>query len=98
MFNKDFLWGASTAAYQIEGGAFEDGRGLSTWDVFCRQENTVKEGHTGAVACDHYHLWKSDVALMKKMGLQAYRFSFSWSRIFPNGIGGDKQKRCRVLR
>ena len=87
MFKKDFVWGVATAAYQIEGGAFQDGRGLSVWDTFCMEQGNVKFGHTGNVACDHYHKYKEDVALMKELGVKNYRFSVSWSRIMPNGIG-----------
>lgn len=86
-FPKPFTWGAATAAYQIEGAAFEDGRGLSVWDMFCRKPGAVWNGHTGEVACDHYHRVKDDVALMKRLGLQGYRFSVSWSRVVPNGPG-----------
>lgn len=92
MFNKDFLWGASTASYQIEGAAFEDGKGLNVWDVFSNEENNITEGHTGNVACDHYHRYKEDVAIMKKLGFKAYRFSFSWTRILPNGTGEINEK------
>ena len=86
-FPKDFVWGAAAASYQIEGAAGEDGKGLSVWDMFCQKPGTVWNGHTGDVACDHYHLYKEDVALMKDLGLQAYRFSISWPRILPEGIG-----------
>jgi beta-glucosidase len=86
-FPKDFLWGAATAAYQIEGAANEDGRGPSTWDEFCKRPGAVFEGHTGAVACDHYHRYREDVALMRRLGLSAYRFSVSWSRVLPEGRG-----------
>ncbi len=86
-FPASFAWGAATAAYQIEGAAHEDGRGLSVWDMFCRQPGRVHGGHTGDVACDHYHRWKEDVSLMRQMGLKAYRFSIAWPRIFPDGIG-----------
>ncbi len=86
-FADGFVWGAATAAYQIEGGAHEGGRGLSVWDTFCRKPGAVKMGHTGDVACDHVHRVKEDVALMSKIGLQAYRFSFSWSRLLPEGVG-----------
>lgn len=86
-FPEGFLWGAATAAYQIEGAAFEGGRGLSVWDEFCRQPGKVFGGHSGEVACDHYHRYKEDVALMKAMNLNAYRFSFSWPRIMPEGRG-----------
>ncbi|MBN1668290.1 MAG: beta-glucosidase [Anaerolineales bacterium] len=86
-FPKDFLWGAATAAYQIEGAAFEDGKGLSVWDVFCRKEGAVWHQNTGDVACDHYHRYIEDVALMRRIGLQAYRFSISWPRVLPQGTG-----------
>lgn len=87
MFKKDFIWGAASAAYQIEGGAFEDGKGLSVWDVFSHQPGNVFWNHNGDVACDHYHKYKEDIALFKKLGIKNYRFSVSWPRIIPNGIG-----------
>lgn len=80
-FPKDFLWGAATAAPQIEGGWNEDGRTPSIWDVAPAEK--IKNGSTCHIACDHYHRWKEDVALMKKMGLKSYRFSISWSRVMP---------------
>lgn len=86
-FKKGFAWGVATAAYQIEGGWKEGGRGLSIWDVFCHEPGKIKEGATGDVACDHYHLFREDVRLMKELGIRAYRFSLSWSRIFPRGTG-----------
>lgn len=89
---KDFLWGASTASYQIEGAWNEDGKGLSVWDIFCEKQGAVKNGENGHIACDHYHRYKDDVALMKKLGLKAYRFSVSWSRIMPNGTGEINKK------
>ncbi len=91
-FPSDFTWGAATAAYQIEGAAREDGKGLSTWDMFCRQPGRVYEGHTGDEACDHYHRWKEDIRLMKRMGLQAYRMSVSWPRVIPAGVGAVNPK------
>lgn len=91
-FPQNFVWGAATAAYQVEGGAFEDGKGLHIWDVFCREKGRVAGGDTGDVACDHYHRFKEDVAIMKEMGLKAYRFSLSWSRILPEGTGGSMKK------
>jgi beta-glucosidase len=87
IFPADFVWGAATAAYQIEGAAKEDGRGPSTWDVFCKRKGAVFEGHSGDVACDHYHRYRDDIALMRELGLQAYRFSVSWSRVLPEGRG-----------
>ena len=86
-FPKDFLWGAATSAYQIEGAYKEDGRGASVWDRFCETKGKVWEGQTGKVACDHYHRFPEDIAIMRDLGLQAYRFSISWTRILPNGRG-----------
>ena len=86
-FPEGFVWGAATAAYQIEGAAYEDGKGLSVWDTFCRREGAVWGNQTGEVACDHYHRYREDVALMKEIGLQAYRFSISWPRVIPSGTG-----------
>ena len=84
-FPDRFLFGAATAAYQIEGAAFADGRTASIWDAFARVPGAVIDGHTGDVACDHYHRYAGDVALMKELGLQSYRFSASWSRVRPDG-------------
>jgi len=84
-FPGDFLFGAATAAYQIEGAAHEDGRTDSIWDAFARVPGAVVDGHNGEVACDHYHRYESDVAMMADLGLQTYRFSTSWSRIRPDG-------------
>jgi beta-glucosidase len=84
-FPPQFLFGAATAAYQIEGAAFEDGRRASIWDAFSRVPGAVIDADNGDVACDHYHRYRDDVALMKRMGLQTYRFSTSWSRIRPDG-------------
>ena len=86
-FPKDFVWGAASAAYQIEGAWNEDGKSDSIWDVFCRKPGAIFRGQTGEVACDHYHRWKEDVALMQELGLKAYRFSVSWPRILPDGTG-----------
>ena len=86
-FPKDFLWGTATSAYQIEGAYEEDGRGPSVWDRFCETKGKVWEGQTGKVACDHYHRFPEDIAIMRDLGLQAYRFSISWPRILPNGQG-----------
>jgi len=84
-FPSDFLFGVATAAYQIEGAAHEDGRTDSIWDAFARVPGAVVDGHDGEVACDHYHRYESDVAMMADLGLQTYRFSTSWSRIRPDG-------------
>ncbi|MBO1417375.1 glycoside hydrolase family 1 protein, partial [Streptomyces sp. FH025] len=83
----DFRWGAATAAYQIEGAVNEDGRGPSVWDTFVARPGAVRDGHTGAVACDHYHRYPEDIALMKGLGLDGYRFSVSWPRVLPTGAG-----------
>ncbi len=91
-FKKDFVWGAAAASFQIEGAALEDGKKWSVWDVFCRREGKVKDGHTGDVACDHYHKYKEDVAIMNEIGLQAYRLSVSWPRVLPEGIGCINEK------
>jgi beta-glucosidase len=91
-FPKDFVWGTATASYQVEGAANEDGRGPSVWDVFSKKKGAVFEGHTGETACDHYHRYKSDVALMKALGVKSYRFSVSWSRVLPEGVGTPNQK------
>ena len=86
-FPEGFLFGAATAAYQIEGAAATDGRTPSIWDTFSERPGAVVGGHTGHVAVDHYHRYRDDVALMKRMGLDAYRFSVSWSRVQPAGAG-----------
>ena len=86
-FPEDFVWGAATSAYQIEGAVKEDGKGEHIWDVYTKEPGKVYSGHTGEVACDHYHRYKEDVQLMKEMGLKAYRFSIDWSRVLPDGFG-----------
>ncbi|MDP9122334.1 MAG: GH1 family beta-glucosidase, partial [Acidobacteriota bacterium] len=86
-FPEGFLWGAATSAYQIEGSPLADGAGPSIWHRFTRTPGLVREGATGDVACDHYRLYESDVGLMRELGLTAYRFSISWSRILPRGKG-----------
>ncbi len=87
MFPKNFVWGSATAAYQIEGAWNEDGKGLSIWDEFSHTPGKIKNGDAGDMACDHYHRFREDVALMKEMGLKAYRFSVCWPRILPEGTG-----------
>ncbi|MHA2295800.1 MAG: GH1 family beta-glucosidase [Candidatus Hodarchaeales archaeon] len=92
IFPEEFLWGAATSSYQIEGAWNEDGKSESIWDFVSHNLGMVKNGDTGDVACDHYHRYKEDVKLMKEMGLKAYRFSVSWPRIFPTGGGDVNQK------
>jgi beta-glucosidase len=82
-----FVWGAATAAYQIEGAARADGRGESIWDRFSHTPGKTTNGDTGDIACDHYHRWSQDVQLMSDLGLRAYRFSVAWSRVLPDGTG-----------
>lgn len=91
-FPQGFTWGAAAASYQIEGARDEDGKGRSVWDMFCERPGAVFEGHTGEVACDHYHRYPEDVRLMKELGLQAYRLSLSWPRILPEGVGSLNEK------
>ncbi|HEY1405139.1 MAG TPA: GH1 family beta-glucosidase [Spirochaetota bacterium] len=91
-FPKNFLWGYATAAYQIEGAVNEDGRGESIWDRFAHTPGKIANGDNGDIACDHYHRYEEDVQLMADLGVNSYRFSLSWSRIFPNGKGAINQK------
>lgn len=91
-FPPGFLWGCATAAYQIEGAAKEDGRGPTNWDVFSHTPGKVANGDTGDVACDSYHRYPEDIALLKALGVKAYRFSIAWSRIFPDGRGKPNPK------
>ena len=86
-FPDGFLWGAATSAYQIEGSPLADGAGPSVWHRFAHTPGLVANGDTGDVACDHYRRWKDDVALMRELGLGAYRFSIAWGRILPEGSG-----------
>jgi beta-glucosidase len=86
-FGPDFRWGVSTSAYQIEGAVTEGGRGPSSWDTFCAGPGRILNGDTGVVACDHYHRYAEDVALMRELGIDTYRFSFAWPRIQPTGKG-----------
>ena len=91
-FPKGFKWGTATASYQIEGAWNEDGKGESVWDALTHTSGIIKNGDTGDIACDHYHLYKEDVKLMKEIGLNSYRFSISWPRIFPTGKGEPNPK------
>ena len=86
-FPPAFLWGSATASYQVEGAVAEDGRGESIWDRFSHTPGKIANGETGDVACDHYHRYPEDVDLMADLGLNAYRFSIAWPRLFPNGDG-----------
>ncbi|MEU4835018.1 GH1 family beta-glucosidase [Streptosporangium sp. NPDC023615] len=86
-----FLWGTATASYQIEGAVTEDGRGASIWDTFSHEPGRVRDGDTGDVACDHYHRWREDVALMSALGVNSYRFSIAWPRVQPDGKGAINQ-------
>lgn len=90
-FPQDFLWGTATASYQIEGATDKDGRGASIWDVFCDRPGAISDGSSGDVACDHYHRYPEDIALMAELGLKAYRFSIAWPRILPQGTGQVNQ-------
>lgn len=91
-FPPEFLWGAATSSYQIEGAANTDGRGASIWDTFSKTPGRVAHGHTGDIANDHYHRYPQDIALMKELGLQSYRFSFAWSRLFPKGNSAREER------
>lgn len=91
-FREGFFWGASTAAYQVEGAVQENGKGLSVWDEFCRWPGKIKGGDSGDIACDQVHRYREDIALMKQIGLNAHRFSVSWPRVMPDGVGRLNEK------
>jgi beta-glucosidase len=91
-FPEGFVWGTSTAAYQIEGAVHEDGRKPSIWDTFSHASGNIRDGATGDVADDHYHRWSSDLDLMKSLGLPGYRFSVAWPRVVPDGVGTPNPK------
>ncbi len=91
-FPQDFVWGCSTSCYQIEGAAKEDGKGPSIWDTFSHTPDKVLSGHTGDIACDSYHRWREDIALLRELNAGAYRFSVSWTRIQPEGKGATNQR------
>jgi beta-glucosidase len=90
-FPEHFTWGAAAASYQIEGAHVADGKGESVWDMFVRKKGTIWQGHTGDVACDHYHRYAEDVALWQRVGIRAYRLSVSWPRVVPGGTGPVSQ-------
>ncbi|KAF1710530.1 beta-glucosidase [Pseudoxanthomonas kalamensis DSM 18571] len=87
LFPPGFLWGSATAAYQIEGSPLADGAGPSIWQRFAHTPGRMLNNDNGDVACDHYHRWRDDIALMKQLGLQSYRFSIAWARVLPDGVG-----------
>jgi len=91
-FKDDFIWGVASASYQVEGAANEDGKGMSIWDMFCKQPGRIVDGSSGDVACDHYHRYKEDIAIMKELGVKAYRFSIAWPRVIPDGDGKINEK------
>src|ERR1700761_7697040 len=91
-FPDDFVWGCATAAYQIEGAVNEDGRGQTIWDTFVHTSGRIVNNDTADVACDSYHRYAEDAALLKALGARAYRMSIAWSRIFPDGRGQPNQK------
>ena len=91
-FPKNFIWGAAAASYQIEGAYDEDGKGESIWDRFTHETGNIQNGDTGNTACDHYHKYQKDIQLMQEIGLDSYRFSISWPRIFPKGTGNINQQ------
>ncbi len=97
-FPSDFLFGAASAAYQVEGGWNEGGKGVSNWDVFSKIPGKTFENTNGDVAVDHYHRWKDDIRLMAEMGLESYRFSISWPRIIPDGTGAVNQQGIQFYR
>ena len=91
-FPSSFTWGVATSSYQIEGAIHQDGRGPSIWDTFCAQSGTIADQSSGEIACDHYHRWSEDLDLMKHLGVDAYRFSIAWPRIFPEGRGRIEER------
>ena len=91
-FPQDFVWGVATSAYQIEGAASEDGKGASIWDRFCTLPGAIADASSGDVACDHYHRWQADLDLIAELGVDAYRFSVSWPRVQPDGMGAFNAK------
>lgn len=91
-FPPEFVWGVATSAFQIEGAAIEDGKGLSIWDTFCQLPGVIADSSDGDIACDHYHSWEADLDLIAGLGVNAYRFSISWPRVQPGGAGAWSEK------
>jgi len=91
-FRDDFVWGVASASYQVEGAAYEDGKGLGIWDMFCKEPGRITDNSSGDAACDNYHRYKEDIAIMKELGVKAYRFSVSWPRVIPDGDGKVNEK------
>jgi beta-glucosidase len=91
-FPEGFAWGVATSAYQIEGAVTADGRGPSIWDTFCDRAGVIADGSSGAVACDHYHRWESDLDLMRSLRIRSYRFSIAWPRVLPEGRGSVNRR------
>src|SRR5579864_4634738 len=87
IFPEGFLWGSATSAFQVEGSPLADGAGASIWQRFAHTPGRIQDGDTGDIACDHYRRFRDDIALMRDLGLKAYRFSISWSRVMPEGRG-----------
>ena len=91
-FPPDFLWGMTTAAFQVEGAWNEDGKGESIWDRFCHTPGKIKGAATADIACDHYHRYREDIGILKQLNQKSYRFSISWPRIQPSGTGAPNAK------
>ena len=91
-FGPDFNCGVSVAAYQIEGAHQEDGKGQSIWDIFTNKKGNIKSNQNGNISCDYYNRYSEDLMTMKRLGIPNFRFSLSWSRLLPNGIGIKNQK------
>ena len=91
-FRDDFVWGIASSSYQVEGAVNEDGRSASVWDMFCKEPERIVDGSSGDTACDHYHRYKEDIAIMKELGIKAYRFSIAWPRVIPDGDGPVNEK------
>ncbi len=86
-FPENFMWGAASASYQVEGAYLEDGKGINIWDAYSQEGGKIAHGENGNIACDHYHRFREDVKIMREMGIKNYRFSISWTRILPDGTG-----------